>query len=80
MDIERNQAGEKGVEVRRFLASHSGHQSLPVGLLRAPFGEELDLRLYQLVQRELIEQKNGGYQFPVEIIRRWFAERDPNKV
>ena len=40
------------------------------------FPDELDLTLALLTRRELIELTDVGYRFQVELIRRWFAQKD----
>lgn len=72
VDIERNQAGKEGVAVLRFLAQAAAGGPAPANRLRRQFGDGVDAILRQLVQRELIEPVDDGYQFQVEMIRHWF--------
>ena len=73
VDIERNQVGQHGLNVLRFLAGQSATGPLPLNTLRQQFGTSVDATLHQLQQRELIEPNGAAYQFQVEMIRRWFA-------
>ncbi len=43
--------------------------------LARQFPDELDRTLKLLTRRELIEPANEGYHFQVELIQRWFAQR-----
>ncbi len=45
----------------------------PCGYLHTQAPDNLAETLELLQRRELIEQEGNGYQFQVELIRRWFA-------
>jgi hypothetical protein len=73
-DMEHNQVDAVGRNVLRFLASQ-GAIVKPLLLERQVanpnfLAQTLDL----LMERELLEEIDGGYRFQVELIRRWFAQ------
>lgn len=72
-DLERNQIDENGLSLLRFLAAQGENRIISNESLAQHF-PELDNVLIPLLQRELIEQVDGGCCFQVELIRRWFAK------
>lgn len=57
--------GRKTVGLRR---------SVPRSTLVTKFGARLENSLSLLMQRDLIEQEDGGYRFQVELIQKWFEQ------
>jgi hypothetical protein len=76
-DIEQNQVDTVGREVLRLIATYDESQPAPRQALvnYVPSLLALEQSLVDLQHRELIELLDGGYQFQVELVRRWFAER-----
>jgi hypothetical protein len=75
-DIERNQVNAVELALLRFLAAQGERVAVnQTDLLAGPFSDKdaLAHALDLLIRRELIERTDGGYQFQVELIRRWFA-------
>jgi AAA+ ATPase superfamily predicted ATPase len=73
-DIEQNQIDEAGRKALQSMAAYGegaviGREALDQGQT------ELDETLAQLLQRDLIEPAGNGFRFQVELIRRWFANR-----
>ncbi len=70
-DIANNQVTKKGAKLLQFLAKkENGYSSEET--LRENCPEEFETTLENLLLRELIELTSDGYQFQVELIRRWF--------
>jgi hypothetical protein len=74
-DIANNQVTEKGATILRFLAIRNASEET----LRTHYPEEFETTMNHLLLRELIELTSDGYQFQVELIRRWFVS-DNNKI
>lgn len=76
-DIQRNQLNPVEQEVLRLLARANGSEPVPRQTLVAYFPSLMALEeaLLKLQQRELIEPAADGYQFQVELVRRWFASQ-----
>jgi len=72
-DIEHNQVDGKGVEILRYMAKQGKQGFVEARDLEGNLSDEFNLSLEALIHRELIEHVNNGYQFQVELIRRWFA-------
>lgn len=76
-DIEQNQVDEAGVALLRCLAARGEGAALDraalLHLYPLPQPTGLDRILRQLLQRDLVESRDKGYRFQVELIRRWFA-------
>ncbi len=72
-DIANNQITKKGASILRLLAAENGYASEKT--LRAEFSDddEFEATIEKLLLRELIEPIADGYQFQVELIRRWFV-------
>lgn len=72
-DIANNQVTKKGATILRLLAAGNGYAS--EDSLRAHFSDddEFEATMEKLLLRELIEPISDGYQFQVELIRRWFV-------
>jgi len=77
-DIERNQIDEQGLAILNFLAARGERIFINRETLNRQFPhfENINQTLSLLKRRELIEQRDGGYGFQVELIRRWFARED----
>ena len=73
VDIARNQVDEKGAALLRALAAQGEGAVMSAEALASQTPGNLAAALEQLRRRELIELKEGGYRFQVELIRRWFA-------
>lgn len=73
-DIELHQVDEYGQTLLRHLAQPG--MMAEMCSTPSPFADPAitKVTLEKLVQRELLEQTNGVYQFQVEAIRRWFAD------
>lgn len=74
-NIEDEQVDKRGAEVLSFLAHQGEEASITEDSVRAMFSgyDNVTDIITLLLQRELIEEVNDGYQFQVEMIRRWFA-------
>jgi hypothetical protein len=72
-DIERNQIGRAGLALLRFLAARGEGAIVNRDEIIRQFPHDLDHSLERLVQWDLVERKDGGYGFQVELIRRWFV-------
>jgi hypothetical protein len=75
-DIERNQVDADGLSVLRLMAASGEGAVISQQDLARNFTGVLERTLDLLMRRDLIESVNGGYQFQVEMIRRWFAPTD----
>jgi hypothetical protein len=75
-DIQRNQVDAAGLALLRFLAAQGEGVVVGRETLTRQFPDDVDHARDLLLRRELIEQVDQGYRFQVELIRRWFAERD----
>jgi len=77
-DIQRNQVDATGLALLNALAAHSEGAIVDKhSLIRHAnliSASNVDQALNQLLQRELIENLDGGYRFQVELIRRWFVQ------
>jgi hypothetical protein len=75
-DIRQNQIDEAGVTLLRFMAARGAgavvSREAMIHHHQAEQPDELDQTLALLLRRDLIEAVGGGYQFQVELIRRWF--------
>lgn len=75
-DIEQNQVNNVGREILRLLAQADEGQAVPrqrlVDYIPSLLALEESLTLLQ--RRELITAVNDGYQYRVELVRRWFAD------
>lgn len=79
-DIEQNQVGEIGPTVLHFMASQGEGAVVNRPDLEAQFpSSDLTATLELLVRREIIEEKDSGYRFQIEMVRRWFAVRTSTK-
>lgn len=65
-----------GLVLLRFIAAQGEAAVVSREALARHFPHELDRTLDLLTRRELIEPANGGYRLQVELIRRWFAQRE----
>lgn len=76
-NIKQNLVDPDGLSLLKFLAAQGAGARLDYQMLAQQIcsPEILQQTLTQLLQRDLIEQVDGGYRFQVELIRRWFAER-----
>ena len=76
-DIEKNQVDMVALEVLCLIAGAGEQTAVSRQTLvdYVPSLMALEEALTVLQHRELIEQVEGGYQFQVELIRRWFAKR-----
>jgi hypothetical protein len=74
-DIQNNQVNAAGLELLRFLAEKGEGATISKKVLSRQFPDGLNSSLDLLLRRELIEQVGDGYRFPVELIRRWFAQK-----
>lgn len=76
-DIERNQVTANGLRLLRLIAAQGEAVAMSHETLRAHCTDDAyEQILRELLRRDLIEKCEGGYRFQVELIRRWFAERD----
>jgi hypothetical protein len=76
-DIEKNQVDMVALEVLCLIARAGERKAVLRQTLvdYVPSLMALEEALTTLQHRELIELVEGGYQFQVELIRRWFAKR-----
>ncbi|MCP5096239.1 MAG: ATP-binding protein [Chloroflexi bacterium] len=76
-DIEKNQVDMVALEVLRLIAKAGEQTAVSRQTLvdYVPSLMALEEALTALQHRELIEKVEGGYQFQVELIRRWFGKR-----
>lgn len=76
-DIEKNQVDMVGLEILRLIAQQGEFGCAPRQILVDYFPSllELEKALADLQARELISLTEQGYQFQVELIRRWFEKR-----
>jgi len=74
-DIANNQITKTGATILQLLANGK----LSEETLRTHCPDEFEATLENLLLRELIEPISDGYQFQVELIRRWFVS-DRRKV
>jgi energy-coupling factor transporter ATP-binding protein EcfA2 len=72
-EIEHNQVDAKGREILRWIAAAGEGVAVSKSRLQMQFPEALEKTLALLLQRELIEEVEGGYRFQVELVRRWFV-------
>ncbi len=63
------------VPLLRFLATHQEEGLITREVLERQFPTNIDPSLTFLMRWELIEQREGGYQFQVEMMRQWFAQQ-----
>ncbi len=75
-DIERNQVDADGLFLLRLMAARGEGAIISQEDLARNFTGSLERALDLLMRRDLIESVNGGYQFQVEMIRRWFVPTD----
>jgi hypothetical protein len=74
-DIELNQMDEAGRALLRWLAQQGAGYGATVELLAATLPEVPHPQtMQQLVQRNLLQERNGAVSFAVEVVRRWFAQ------
>jgi hypothetical protein len=78
-DIEIGQVSENGQAVLRFMASQGEAAVVNRQDLEAQFPSDLTATLELLELREIIEEKESGYRFQIEMVRRWFAVRSSTK-
>jgi hypothetical protein len=57
----------------RFLAARGEAALIRRAELTREFPEDGEASLALLSRRDLIEPADGGYRFPVEMVRRWFT-------
>lgn len=69
----QNQIDERGKTLLRFLAKQGEGTIVSSDVLRQIACSDLEACLLLPLRRDLIEAKNGGYRFQVELIRKWFA-------
>jgi hypothetical protein len=72
-----NQIALDGVAVLRFMAASGERATTRTDALQSKFPNELQPVLDMLMRRELIEPRDDGFGFQVELIRRWFADYAP---
>jgi hypothetical protein len=77
-DIEINQVDTVGLAVLRFIAAKGEGAIVDKQTLLEQFHDECEHALNLLLRRELIEPRNNGYCFQVELIRRWFIQSQRN--
>lgn len=76
-DIEGNQIDATGRSLLTFLAAQGeGGLVCREVLADQVKADNLSQTLNLLARRDLIEAVEGGYRFQVELIRRWFAQRE----
>ena len=73
-DIERNQVDEEGRRILRFMAAQGEGAVVRKETLWEISGKAAADSLPELLLRDLIESRENGYRFQVELIRRWFDE------
>lgn len=73
-EIEQNQVDDAGLALLRLIAAQGEAGGTNYDTLAQQRLPNLDITLYQLLQRDLIEPQNGGYRFQVEMIRYWFEK------
>jgi hypothetical protein len=75
-DIRQNQIDEAGEVLLRLLATRGERAVVNRDVLacQTEYPDELDQTLTMLLRRDLIEAVGEGYQFQVELIRRWFEQ------
>jgi len=77
-DIQRNQINEAGRNLLQYVAAYGEGAVVSRNALTHQCQAELDETLTLLLQRDLIEPAGIGFRFQVELIRRWFANKqDP---
>jgi hypothetical protein len=74
-DIQNNQIDTTGLAILRFLAAQGEGAIVTKETLSHQFPDNLHSTLNLLLRRELIEQVGDHYRFQVELIRRWFAQK-----
>jgi hypothetical protein len=74
-DIEQNQVDDKGRAILYFLATQGEGVVVSQEMLQAQFDFEVKVTLRELLQRELVEEGNGGWHFQVELVRQWFMNK-----
>ncbi|MCP4696768.1 MAG: ATP-binding protein, partial [Gammaproteobacteria bacterium] len=72
-ELSHNQADANGCRLLCYIAECGEGKSVPHSSLRSQFPNNLDKVLRHLLHHELLEATKNGYQFQVELVRRWFA-------
>lgn len=74
-DIELNQVDATGRALLRWLAQQGAGSMATMEQLSANLpATPLPQTVQQLVQRNLLQERNGAFGFAVEVVRRWFAQ------
>ena len=72
-DIEQNHLTVKACEILRELAKRGEGYVISFDVLTQDLGTD-ETTIALLLQREVIQQTDAGYQIPIELIRRWFLD------
>ncbi|MEO0685393.1 MAG: AAA family ATPase, partial [Cyanobacteria bacterium J06649_11] len=76
-DIQNNQVDDIGLEILKFIAAKGEKAVVSTKTIALEFqNTDYISSIRLLLQRDLIEEVNNGYCFQVELIRRWFENKN----
>jgi len=75
MDIQNNQVIPQAAGLLRALAALGPDAVIHPAAWKSGSLDRFEEALSNLLQRDLIEQTDGGYRFQIELVRRWFSSQ-----
>ncbi|NPV76680.1 MAG: AAA family ATPase [Anaerolineae bacterium] len=73
MDIQNNQIIPQAASLLRTLAALGPNAIIHHTAWKSSCPDQFEEALANLLQRDLVEQTDGGYRFQIEMVRRWFS-------
>lgn len=72
-EIEHNQLNPPSLKILRYIASRGESAIVARSELERKFSEAFEEACFLLIKREIIEERQNGFQIRIELIRRWFS-------